>query len=83
MVSALDLLSQPNRRQSLTSRVLAGTNAIWHANSAISITGQGQAWVLLARKLDTSQAFEMTNVVLRHGGLPSVHAGEERLGGET
>ena len=62
---------------------LAGADAIWDADAAVAVAGQGQAGHLLAEALDTVEAFEVAYAVLRHGGFPFIDAGKERLGAEA
>ena len=67
-------------REQFFCGVAAGTNAVGNADAAVSVAGESEAGQLLAQAFDAVEAIEMSDAVLRHGGLPFVDAGEERLG---
>ena len=60
--------------------VLSGADAIWDADAAVAVAGEGESGQLLAQALDAVEAVEMADAILRHGGLPFIDAGEERRG---
>ncbi len=63
--------------------VLAGADAIGNADAAIGVAGERQAGELLAEALDTVEAVEMADAILRHGGLPFVDTCKKRRGAEA
>src|ERR1700686_3847547 len=78
----LALLGQP-RRLSLCEQLLcgvaAGSDAGGDADTSVGVAGKSEAGQLVAQTLNAVEAVEMPDAVLRHGRLPFVDAGEERL----
>lgn len=64
----------------LLCSVLAGAHAIGDAYAAIGIAGERETTELLAEALDTVEAVEMADAVLRHGRFPFVDACEKGRG---
>src|ERR1700691_1681208 len=69
--------------ENLLCGFLAGADAIWYADAAVAVAGEGQFRQLLAEALDAVEAFEVADAVLGHGGLPFIDTGKERLGAEA
>jgi hypothetical protein len=64
------------RLYELLCRFAAAADAVWHADAAVGIACQSQAGELLAQAVDAVEAIEVSDTVLRHGGLPLIDAGE-------
>ena len=64
------------------NRFHTGANTIGYAYSPITIPGQGKPGQAVAEMLYSLQPFQMSDGVLRHGGIPFGHASEEWLGVE-
>src|ERR1700691_422528 len=69
--------------QHLPSRVAAAAYAIWDADAAVAVARQRDLRWLPAQALDTIQAFEMADAILRHRRLPFINAGKERRGAQA
>src|SRR5579864_262083 len=70
-------------REQLFCGVAAGADAVGDADPAIGVPSESEAGQLLAQAFDALEAIEMSDTVLRHGGLPFVHTSEKRLGAQA
>ena len=76
-------LSLGERFRKLGCGFAAGADAVGDADAAVSVAGESEAGQLLAQVLDAVETIEMSDTVLRHGGLPFVDASEQRLGSQS
>ena len=72
------LRQQCSDSQDLFRGLLPRPHTIWNADAAVAIAGESEAGQLLAKTLDSLEAIEMADAILRHGGLPLIYASEER-----
>src|SRR5437899_7199142 len=68
-----------DKRDYLGRSLPAGADAVWNSDAAITVTRQRKARQFPAQAVDTLQAVKMAHAILRHGRLPFVDAGKERL----
>ena len=69
--------------QDLLRSVLAGADAIGNADAAVGVAGERQTGELPAEALDTVEAVEMADAVLRHSRFPFVDTGKKGRGAEA
>ena len=60
----------------------AGADAVGNADAVVGVAGESEVGQFAGGLLDRVDSFDVAYVVLRHGVIPSINAGEERVGGE-